>query len=144
MLSLIIMALALADQTAPVPAAPSVAPSVDGVWSNPAGSVQVRTGKCSDKICGWIVWASLKAQEDARKKGVSQLIGTALLRSYHETNRGHWAGQVYVPDMQSTFYSTITMVDPQTLNIKGCILGGLLCKAQIWRRVASPAAMATR
>jgi len=138
MLSLIAMALALAGQT------PPVAPSVDGVWTNPAGSVQVRTGKCTDKICGWIVWASPRAQEDAKKKGVNQLIGTELLRSYRETDRGHGAGQVYVPDMQSTFYSTITMVDPQTLNIKGCILGGLLCKSQIWHRVASPSSMAAR
>jgi uncharacterized protein (DUF2147 family) len=138
MLSLIAMALAFAGQT------PPVAPSVDGVWANPKGTVQVRTGSCGDKICGWIVWASPQAQADARKKGVNQLIGTALLRSYRATDRGHWSGQVYVPDMQSTFYSTITMVDAQTLNIKGCILGGLLCKAQIWRRVASPAAMAAR
>jgi len=138
MLSLITMALALAGQT------PQPAPSVDGVWANPAGSVQVRTGACGDKICGWIVWASPKAQADARKKGVTQLIGTALLRSYRATDRGHWSGEVYVPDMQSSFYSTITMVDAQTLNIKGCILGGLLCKSQIWRRVQGPAAMAAR
>jgi len=138
MLSLIAMALAFAGQTAPA------APSVDGVWVNPKGTVQVRTGSCGDKICGWIVWASPKAQEDARKKGVAQLIGTALLRSYRPTDQGHWAGQVFVPDMQAAYYSTITMVDAQTLNIKGCVLGGLLCKAQIWRRVASPAAMSTR
>ena len=138
MLSLITMALALAGQT------PQPAPSVDGVWTNPRGTVQGRTGSCGDKICGWIVWASPQAQADARKKGVNQLIGTALLRSYRATERGHWSGEVYVPDMQSSFYSTITMVDPQTLNIKGCILGGLLCKSQIWRRVASPAAMAAR
>jgi uncharacterized protein (DUF2147 family) len=136
--SLIAMALAFAGQT------PPVAPSVDGVWANPNGTVQVRTGSCGDKICGWIVWASPKAQEDAHKKGVNQLIGTELLRSYRAIDRAHWAGQVYIPDMQSAYYSTITMVDPQTLNIKGCILGGLLCKAQIWRRVASPGAMAAR
>ena len=141
MSSLIIMALALAGES--VGAAPST-PSVDGVWVNPAGTVQVRAGSCGDKICGWIVWASAQAQADARKKGVNQLIGTALLRSYHATTRGHWTGEVYVPDMQSTFYSTITMVDPQTLNIKGCILGGLLCKSQLWRRVASPATMPAR
>ena len=138
MLSLIAMALAVAGQNAPAP------PSVDGVWANPKGTVQVRTGSCGDKICGWIVWASPKAQEDARKKGVAQLIGTALLRSYRATDRGHWAGQVYVPDMQSAYYSTITLVDAETLNIKGCILGGLLCKAQVWRRVASPATMSAR
>jgi uncharacterized protein (DUF2147 family) len=138
MLSLIAMALAFAGQTS------QPTPSVDGVWANPKGTVHVRTGSCGDKICGWITWASPKAQEDARKKGVTQLIGTELLRSYRATDRGHWAGQVYVPDMQSAFDSTITMVDAQTLNIKGCILGGLFCKAQIWRRVASPVVMSAR
>ncbi len=139
MLSLITMILAFAGQAAPSP--PPASP-VDGVWVNPAGSVQVRAGACGDKICGWIVWASERAQQDARKKGVNQLIGTALLRGYRATDRTHWTGEVYVPDMQSTFYSTITMINPQTLNIKGCILGGLLCKSQIWRRVSGASAIA--
>lgn len=109
---------------------------VEGVWANPKGTVQVRTGACGDKLCGWIVWASPKAQDDAKKAGAKPLIGTALLRGYR-ADGGQWAGQVYVPDRQEEYYSTIKIVDTQTLKISGCILGGLLCKSQLWHRVPS-------
>jgi uncharacterized protein (DUF2147 family) len=108
---------------------------VEGVWANPKHSVQVRTGSCGDKLCGWIVWASAKAQDDARKAGAEPLIGTALLRGYRADGSAQWAGQVYVPDRKEAYYSTIKVVDPQTLKISGCILGGLLCKSQVWHRV---------
>jgi uncharacterized protein (DUF2147 family) len=36
--------------------------------------------------------------------------------------------------MGRTFYSTITRLNPQALKISGCILGGLICKAQVWHR----------
>ena len=120
------------------------APLVDGVWSNPKGSVEVRTGACGDRLCGWVVYASPKAQADAQKAGAPPLVGTALLRDYRATGSDRWTGQVYIPDRKSSYYSTIQLVDPQTLKVSGCILGGLICKSQLWHRVPSDGAMATR
>jgi uncharacterized protein (DUF2147 family) len=140
MISLLLLALAAAGQNSAVPSNQGV----DGVWTNPKGSVQVRTGQCGDKLCGWVVWASEQAKADTLKKGGGPLIGTALLRDYAATGRAHWAGQVYVPDMRSSFGSTITLVDSQTLRVKGCLIGGFICKSQDWRRVTGGSAMAAR
>jgi len=118
-------------------AATAQGPGVDGVWSNPAGSVQVKTGPCGDKLCGWVVYASPKAQADAKKAGAEPLIGIALLRGYRANGSAQWAGEVYIPDRQASYYSTITLVDAQTLKVSGCILGGLICKSQLWHRVPS-------
>ncbi len=123
---------------------PASAQGVEGVWANPKGSVQVRTGSCGDRLCGWIVYASPKAQADAKKAGADPLLGTALLRGYRANGDAQWAGQVYVPDRKEAYYSTIQLIDAQTLKVSGCILGGLLCKSQIWHRVPSPGAMAAR
>jgi uncharacterized protein (DUF2147 family) len=117
---------------------------VEGVWSNPKGTVQVRTGSCGDKLCGWVVWASPKAQDDARKAGAAPLIGTALLRGYRSSGTAQWAGEVFVPDRQASYTSTITLIDSQTLRVSGCILGGLLCKSQLWHRVPAAGALAAR
>lgn len=125
-------------------AQPASAQGVEGVWANPKGSVQVRTGSCGDRLCGWIVYASPKAQADAKKAGADPLLGTALLRGYRANGDAQWAGQVYVPDRKEAYYSTIQLIDAQTLKVSGCILGGLLCKSQIWHRVPSPGAMAAR
>jgi len=105
-----------------------------GTWHNPKNSVAVRTGHCGDLLCGWVVRATDKARDDVARKGYPPLIGTALLRGYKADGRARWAGQIYVPDMGRTFGSTVTMVDADTLNVRGCLIGGFICKSQIWRR----------
>jgi len=121
-------------------AAAAATPALDhqaailGVWHNPKNSVAVKTGRCGDRLCGWVVRASDKAKSDVSGKGYPPLIGTALLRGYRASGTGRWSGQIYVPDMGRAFGSTVTMVDADTLNVRGCLIGGFICKSQIWRR----------
>jgi uncharacterized protein (DUF2147 family) len=117
-------------------AAPAVPPSaaILGTWHNPKNSVAVRTGRCGDKVCGWVIRASDKAKSDVADKGYPPLIGTALLRDYKADGKRRWSGQIYVPDMGRAFGSSVTMVDGDTLNVRGCLIGGFICKSQIWRR----------
>lgn len=123
-----LMALAMAA-TSPAPAS-----SVEGIWHNPKNSVAVKTGACGDRLCGWVVRATNEAQADARDGGTAKLIGTALLRDYRRSGRGKWSGQIFVPDMGRTFGSTLMLVDANTISVKGCLIGGFLCKSQIWHR----------
>lgn len=125
--SLASSSVAVAAQT--VPAASPV-----GTWVNPRGTVRVKTGPCGANLCGWVVWASPQALADARSSGVDTLIGTELLRNYRAAGDRVWHGQVYVPDMGQTFYSRIVQLNPNSLKISGCILGGLLCKSQVWQK----------
>jgi uncharacterized protein (DUF2147 family) len=125
-------------QSASTPTIPAIASQAVGIWINPRGSVKVQTGACAGSaagdLCGWVVWASPQAETDARDSGVSQLMGTELLRGYRTVGHGLYRGQVYVPDMGRTFYSTIEQRGANDLKISGCILGGLLCKSQDWHR----------
>lgn len=116
-------------------AIPAVAAApTSGNWINSHGSVVVTTGACGDKLCGWVSWASGKALVDAREGGVAKLLGTELLQDYRQTGTNHWSGRVYVPDMGKTYYSTIEQLGADRLKISGCILGGWICRSQIWRR----------
>lgn len=124
-----IAALILAAVT---PVSPQAA--VIGIWHNPKNSVAVKTGACGDKLCGWVIRASEKAKTDVASKGYPPLLGTALLRDYKASGKGRWSGQVYVPDMGRAFGSTVTMIDADTINVRGCLIGGFICKSQIWRR----------
>ncbi|MGP7795427.1 DUF2147 domain-containing protein [Sphingomonas sp. CLY1604] len=127
-----IAALILAS-TAATPALDHQA-AILGVWHNPRNSVAVKTGHCGERLCGWVVRATDKAKSDVAGKGYPPLIGTALLRGYRTSGKGRWSGQIYVPDMGRAFGSTVTMVDADTLNVRGCLIGGFICKSQIWRR----------
>lgn len=106
-----------------------------GTWSNPKGTLAVRTAACAGGLCGAIVWANGKALTDARQAGVTHLIGTELLQNYRPTGHGNWKGRVYVPDMGHSFPSHIVQTGPNQLTISGCLIGNLLCRSQVWRRV---------
>ena len=111
------------------------ADAVAGLWMNPHGSVVVRAGDCGSKLCGWIGWANGQAKQDAREEGVDPLIGVALLQDYEPNKDGTWSGTIYVPDMGRRFSSTIALVDRNQLKVKGCLIGGFICRSQLWHRV---------
>ncbi|MCU6455334.1 DUF2147 domain-containing protein [Sphingomonas sp. A2-49] len=116
-------------------ALPSDAPI--GRWTNPKGTLAVETGPCvRGGLCGQIVWASERAQAEARQAGIADLIGTQLLQDYRRVGTGSWTGRVYVPDMGRSFSSRIRQTSAATLSISGCLVDGLLCKSQVWHRVA--------
>ncbi len=113
---------------------PAAGPFI-GTWINPRRSVEVETRMCGERLCGRVSWASPKALADAADAGIRSLIGIELLQDYAPSVSGAWHGRVYVPDMGRRFQSTIAIEGPEGLRVSGCILGGLLCKSQLWHRV---------
>jgi uncharacterized protein (DUF2147 family) len=106
-----------------------------GVWQNPRHTIAVKTVACGSMICGTIVAAAPAAVAVAREAGIAQLIGLPLLRNYRRSGERSWHGLVFVPDLDRTFDSRLTILDPAKVRISGCVLGGLLCKSQIWTRL---------
>lgn len=106
-----------------------------GMWENPRGTVQVRTGACGANLCGWITWATDEAIRDAREGGTEHLIGTEIMQDYKQTDKARWEGHVFVPDWGNSFYSTIRQLNNDNIRVSGCILHGLVCKSQLWHRL---------
>jgi uncharacterized protein (DUF2147 family) len=118
-------------------AAPSQADSVIGQWSNPKGTVIVRTSRCGDAICGTVVKAAPSAQDAARAAGTTRLVGTRILNGFRPAGAGIWQGEAFVPDKGLTVPATMTRIGRDSLQIEGCSFGGYLCRQQIWHRVAT-------
>jgi uncharacterized protein (DUF2147 family) len=112
-------------------------PVAEGIWLNPRGTVAVRTGDCAGRLCGWVAWASPVAKADARDSGVDPLLGTELLQNYHHKGSRAWSGSLYVPDIGHRFPSTITLLGPSELKVEGCLIGGFICRSQVWQRIES-------
>ncbi|MBU6266932.1 MAG: DUF2147 domain-containing protein [Sphingomonadales bacterium] len=119
-------------------AAPALAtgPMPEGLWRNPRGDVEVAIAACGGSLCGTVAWAGQEAQADAREAGTPRLIGTPVLKDYRPAAAAMWQGEVFVPDIGRTFFSRIQMIDADHLRISGCLLHGLICKAQTWTRAA--------
>lgn len=126
--------LALSSNAAAQPAA-----GVEGVWRNPKNSVHVNIKACGQKLCGYVVWASEDAKADARKGGTENLVGLQLLRDFGPEKPGVWKGKVFVPDLRATFAGRAELVDANTLRARGCLVAGVFCKGQTWRRIGNAA-----
>jgi len=139
MLRPIFLTLATAAAMAVVSGAQAQEPALNGVWRNPKDSVHVDLRPCGAGLCGYVVWASPKAQADAHKAGTESLVGSQLLRDFSQEKSGVWRGRVFVPDLNATFRGTAELIDGKSMRAKGCLIANMLCKSQIWTRVEIPA-----
>jgi uncharacterized protein (DUF2147 family) len=112
-------------------------PSIHGVWRNPKNSVHVEIKPCPAGACGYVVWATDKAKQDAREGGTANLVGLQLLRDFSQDKKGVWRGKVFVPDLNRTFTGVAELSSPTTLKAKGCFV--VLCKSQTWTRINAAA-----
>lgn len=131
-----ILAFALATTFAAPAAAQANGDALYGVWRNPKDSVHVEIRPCGENVCGYVLWASPKAQADARAGGTERLVGLQLFRDFKPQKDGVWKGKVFVPDLNRTFTGTAQPVGPNTLRARGCLLANVVCKAQTWTRIA--------
>lgn len=127
-----LLALAAGAIALPVAAA---AKTPAGVWANPANSVHVTFVSCGKAICGRIVWANEKAKADALAGSGEPLVDSFLFRDFRPDGDHRWAGKVRVPDIGQTLSGTIEQIDAKTLRGEGCLIAGLGCKEQTWRRI---------
>ena len=105
-------------------------------WRNPKDTVRIRLAPCGqERVCGTVIWASDKAKADARKGGTEKLVGADLFRDFQRVSPGQYKGRVFVPDMNRTFSGHI-QIQGDSMTGKGCVLGGLFCKQQVWTRIS--------
>ncbi|MGA0604387.1 DUF2147 domain-containing protein [Phenylobacterium sp. VNQ135] len=107
-----------------------------GVWRNPKDNVRVEIRPCGAAACGTVIWASPKAQAKARDAGTKSLVGTQVLKNLElDERRGVWRGHVFVPELNRNFTGVAEPVDDRRLRAKGCVIGGFLCKSQVWTKI---------
>jgi uncharacterized protein (DUF2147 family) len=115
----------------------AAADPVVGNWMNPSRTVAVRTSRCGHGLCGRVVWASRQAQDSARAGGTEHLVGTELFHEIQPAGPGAGAGEVFVPDLDTTADGNLTLIDANSLEINGCRLHGLVCRKQVWHKVSA-------
>jgi len=134
----IVLAAATVLGAVPAFAAPLVV-APEGVWRNPKDSVHIALKPCNGQICGYVIWASPKAEAAAQKGGTPKLVGAQLLRGFVVDDAGVGRGKVFVPDLNATFGGSAQLIDARTLRARGCLFANVICKTQIWTRIDTPA-----
>ena len=95
---------------------PALAASPRGVWRVEDGSGNVTIGNCGRALCGYAGGQTV-LQHMARRQG------------------NVWAGtMIDIRGGGAEYDGTISLIDPNTLKIRGCMQGGGMCGDQTWTR----------
>jgi uncharacterized protein (DUF2147 family) len=126
--------------------APAHAADAAGVWFTAEQKSKVRITNCGGALCGALIWLKEpndpdtgaprtdKNNPDASKQGRS-LIGVEIVLGMKPSSTpNQWSGDVYNAEDGKTYSGAFTMTGPNTAELKGCVLGGLICKTQTWTR----------
>jgi uncharacterized protein (DUF2147 family) len=122
--------------------APALALDPTGDWKVADGVANIRVAQCNGSMWGAVAWEQTPGGRDDHNPDVSKQsrpsLGMAILIDMKKKpGVDQWEGQVYNAKDGQLYSSTIKPVDPDHLEIQGCVLG-FLCGGETWTRVAGP------
>src|ERR1700694_4251627 len=122
--------------------APARAVDPTGDWRVGGGGANIRVAQCNGNIWGAVAWEKIPGGRDKNNPDVSKqnrpTLGMPILIEMKKTSGAdQWEGQVYNAKDGQYYSSTIKPLDPDHLEIQGCVLG-FLCGGETWTRVAGP------
>ena len=134
--------LALAATTVALLASPALAADATGLWQTPTNGGQVRIARCGPALCGTLVTSDHIRREpgalDENNRNAGQrnrtLRNLPMLTGFTGGPTEWRGGSVYNPADGGTYRGTITMVNDNTLRLRGCVVAPL-CKTQTWTRI---------
>jgi uncharacterized protein (DUF2147 family) len=128
-----------------MPIAPARAADPMGTWLTQDKKGKIKITNCGGAICGNLVWISEpndpetgQPKTDVHNPDASKqsrpLVGIQIVLGMKPTSPDHWEGQVYNAEDGGIYSGSFTMTGQNTAELKGCVMGGLICKGQTWTR----------
>lgn len=130
------VAVALAGGV-PMPAQADPMADIVGRWRDSDGESEIAIGRCGAALCGRIVWLRepridrFNPDESLRSRS---LLGLQVLSGFRPEGPGNLAGEGYNPADGKTYRTTLELAARDTLVVRGCVFGGLICDDDTWTR----------
>ena len=137
--------IAAAIALAVISITPVLAADPFGTWLTGDKKGKVKIVNCGGALCGTLVWVQEpidpetkqpktdKHNVDASKQG-RPLLGIPIVLNMKPNGGEQWQGQVYNAEDGNTYSGSFAMTGANTAQLKGCVMGGLICKSQTWIR----------
>jgi uncharacterized protein (DUF2147 family) len=125
--------------------APARAADPFGTWLTEDQKGKIRIVNCGGALCGTLVWMKEPLDPDTKQPRTDKnnkdaslqgrpLLNVPIVLGMQPTGPDKWEGKVYNSEDGNTYSGSFTMTGANTAVLKGCIMGGLLCKGQTWSR----------
>ncbi len=127
-------------------ARPAQAADPVGVWLTEDGEARVQIFNCGQALCGKII--SLKEpnypetgqpkvdkfNRDLSKRALP-IVGLKIISGLKPAGTpDRWEGSLYDPEEGNTYKGILTVQGALAMKLQGCVLAGLICKSEIWKR----------
>jgi uncharacterized protein (DUF2147 family) len=117
-----------------------------GVWEVGSGKARVKIAKYGEKYAGKIVWLREPNYEDGtpkvdknnpdESKRKTPLLGYSNMKGFVYSGKNKYEeGTIYDPENGSNYNCLITMIDENTLEVRGYIGVQLFGRTDTWKRV---------
>lgn len=118
---------------------------VEGIWINGDGDGWIELSVIAGELRGRII-GSPDDPQNARPSRLDDknphksersrpLRGLTILSGFRPAGGGRWTGgRVYDPNSGNTYRGTITLIDADTLQLRGYIGISLFGRTEVWRR----------
>lgn len=117
-----------------------------GIWETGNGKARVKIDKVGDYYFGRIVWLKEpltpegKPKVDKNNKDESKrntpILGMRLVGGFKWEGENRWeGGTIYDPESGNEYKCNITLVDKNTMNIRGYIGISMFGRTDTWKRV---------
>ena len=97
-----------------------------GTWIRPSTGTTVKFYNCGSNLCAKIVGVKNKAKQGE--------VGTVIMSGAKKVSENQWEGDLLNTEDGQTYSGKVTL-SGGGLTLKGCVLGGLVCKGETWSRV---------
>lgn len=119
----------------------AAASPIAGVWRTPVHNADIEVYDCGPAVCGKVINSDLLREhpdmKDLKNHDASlhdrQVKGLQMISGFTGGPTQWKGGQIYNPDDGGTYHGTITLSDPDTLKLTGCVVFPL-CQTQVWHR----------
>ena len=105
---------------------------VEGVWKTQVDDgayAHVQMQPCGSNICG-VIARTFNADGEYQ----SPNIGKTLVIDMKPSGGGDYAGKVWRPSNDKIYIGKMSL-SGNSLALRGCVAGGLICSKQTWKRV---------
>jgi uncharacterized protein (DUF2147 family) len=113
--------------------------SPEGLWLVDDQTGRIRIEKCGNEMWGTIAWQKDPKNDTNNPNSARHsrpLVGSAILIGMKPAGADRWEGDIYNPRDGKIYKSKMALLPSGILEIKGCVLGGLICGGENWKRLA--------
>jgi uncharacterized protein (DUF2147 family) len=118
---------------------------LEGTWLTADSSSKIRFEPCAAALCGRLVWLRDPIDPQTGKplldknnpdpgQRLRQLLGLLIFTDMRAIHPGEWRAKAYNAEDARTYDVELQLTAPDQLTLRGCGLGGLICRSERWTR----------